>query len=179
MKQTPPRIAALKIAEFSSQGHGLASWQRPDGEWANVEVSFLYPEMKLLLSCASVDKKEYQGKVLEWLHLADNRARPLCKHFGTCGGCRWQQLPYQDQLLQKESFIRSHFEPYLSLQVCWHPIIPCDPPWQYRNKMEYSFSSDKGGNRYLGLILSGTRGHVFRLEECHLFLHGLLLVCRL
>jgi 23S rRNA (uracil1939-C5)-methyltransferase len=47
-------------------------------------------------------------------------------------------------------------------------MIPCLPPWQYRNKMELSFSRDKAGRRYLGLILYGTRGHVFQMQECHL-----------
>jgi 23S rRNA (uracil1939-C5)-methyltransferase len=93
---------------------------------------------------------------------------PRCQHFGYCGGCRWQHIAYKEQLEQKERGIRRYFEPFIQTDTAWHPIIPCQPPWQYRNKMELTFSSDKGGRRYLGLILYGTKGHVFQIQECHL-----------
>ena len=48
------------------------------------------------------------------------------------------------------------------------PIIRCESPWHYRNKMEFSFSENKAGEQFLGLVIGGNRGHVLNLSECHL-----------
>ncbi len=82
-----------------------------------------------------------------------------CKHFGNCGGCKLQDVPYGEQLKGKEERVRG------LLGEC-REIVPCEDPWHYRNKMEFSFSQDKAGRRFLGLMRK--RGRVVDLEECHL-----------
>lgn len=85
-----------------------------------------------------------------------------CRHFGDCGGCRFQDVEYAQQLVNKQKEVELLFgQPVL-------PIVPCDIPWHYRNKMEYTFSMDKKGSRFLGLIRRHSRGHVINLEECWL-----------
>ena len=86
-----------------------------------------------------------------------------CRHAGECGGCRWQQVDYGAQLEQKQALIEALFAP-LPVQ----PIIPCESIWEYRNKMEFSFSQNRAKERFFGLVLAGSRGHVFNLEECFL-----------
>jgi 23S rRNA (uracil-5-)-methyltransferase RumA len=88
---------------------------------------------------------------------------PLCIHVPDCGGCSFQQIPYSDQLIQKQAEIEKIFAPF---DVPVSPIIPCKDPCRYRNKMEFSFSQNKAGDRYLGLILRKSRGKVFNLQEC-------------
>jgi len=83
-----------------------------------------------------------------------------CKHFGVCGGCRLQHLPYEAQLVQKEAFVKKCF----GMSVA--PILASDPFWHYRNKMEFSFAQSKKGEKFLGLMKQ--RGRVENLEECHL-----------
>ena len=85
----------------------------------------------------------------------------LCKHFPACGGCTSQDTPYDHQLQAKQAVIESLYPASKVL-----PIIPCQYPWHYRNKMEFSFSQNKAGDRFLGLILRKSRGRVFNLEEC-------------
>lgn len=87
----------------------------------------------------------------------------LCVHVPECGGCTAQQIPYGDQLQQKQAEIEKIFSHF---NVPIAPIIPCKDPWRYRNKMEFSFSQNKAGDRYLGLILRKSRGKVFNLQEC-------------
>ncbi|MBS0615666.1 MAG: 23S rRNA (uracil(1939)-C(5))-methyltransferase RlmD [Verrucomicrobia bacterium] len=84
---------------------------------------------------------------------------PQCSHFPSCGGCTLQNLPYQEQLAQKQAAIQTLFPSAL-------PIIPCDDPWHYRNKMEFSFSQNKAGEKFLGLVMRKSRGKVFHLHEC-------------
>ncbi len=87
----------------------------------------------------------------------------LCLHVPDCGGCTSQQIPYPEQLRHKQAEIEKIFTPF---NVPVAPIIPCKDPWRYRNKMEFSFSQNKAGDRYLGLILRKSRGKVFNLQEC-------------
>jgi 23S rRNA (uracil1939-C5)-methyltransferase len=81
---------------------------------------------------------------------------------GQCGGCTWQQKKYEAQLEAKQERLKSLFpiEPM--------PIIPCEDPWEYRNKMEFSFSQNRDGEKFLGLMIARSRGRVINLEECHL-----------
>lgn len=85
----------------------------------------------------------------------------VCQHFGTCGGCRLQNLDYDEQLEGKQQLVESLFPDHSSL-----PILPCASPWAYRNKMEFSFSQSLKGERFLGLMMRGKRGRVVNLEEC-------------
>lgn len=85
---------------------------------------------------------------------------PRCSHFRVCGGCQYQHIPYDEQLTQKRAFISHCF----SREAL--PIIPCDPQWRYRNKMEFSFSQAKSGEKFLGLMKR--RGRVENLHECYL-----------
>lgn len=163
-----PRIAELKITEFTKEGLGRGVWQSPQGLPHPVDVPFAMPGDEVRVSLIKKRGGVHTSRLMEMLHSSEQRVTPRCPHFGKCGGCRWQQVAYEDQLKQKESAIYRHLQPYLNSSVACHPIIPCSPPWQYRNKMELTFSNDKAGEHYLGLILYGTRGHVFQMEECHL-----------
>lgn len=97
---------------------------------------------------------------LNVLNPSPQRVPLRCKHAPACGGCSLQQMDYAAQLQLKEERIRALFP---QEGVIFHPIIGMDDPWGYRNKMEFTFNRD-----YLGLILAGSKGYVFNLEECHL-----------
>lgn len=84
-----------------------------------------------------------------------------CAHIDECGGCRFQHLDYSLQLEQKQAQI---FQAFGHQNI--EPIIPCADPWAYRNKMEFSFSQNKAGEKFFGLMLRSGRGKVFNLSEC-------------
>lgn len=100
------------------------------------------------------------------------RSTPCCAHFGMCGGCLFQEMPYDMQLKIKQQKIEQLFLPFMSqgagnsFQI--RPILPSNEVWGYRNKMEFSFSQDRAGKQFLGLIEGGSKGRVFTLSECHL-----------
>ena len=96
------------------------------------------------------------------------RVAPRCAHVPSCGGCTWQQMDYGAQLAEKQRRVEEMFSPLLSDSTTVLPILGCPDPWRYRNKMEFSFSQNKAGERFLGLIIGGSRGHVLNLTECHL-----------
>ncbi len=86
-----------------------------------------------------------------------------CSHFPACGGCTLQHFSYEEQLSQKQQIVSTLFAPF---GVQPRPILACDFPWRYRNKMEFSFSQNKAGEKFLGLIMHKSRGKVFHLHEC-------------
>ena len=93
------------------------------------------------------------------------RVDAVCKHASVCGGCAFQQVSYPEQLRYKQEMIEKLFAEFSDAKV--YPIMPCDHPWQYRNKMEFSFSQNKAKDRFLGLMMAGS-SKVLNLEECHL-----------
>ncbi|MFI0434376.1 MAG: 23S rRNA (uracil(1939)-C(5))-methyltransferase RlmD [Parachlamydiaceae bacterium] len=162
------RFAQLNITEFSKEGLGKGDWVTGTGVLHPVEVPFSMPGDEVNVRLMKKTRGIYQSEPVDWIQFSTDRVKPQCQHFGKCGGCRWQHIAYEDQLKQKEALIKGYFSPFLQENTAWHPIIPCQSPWEYRNKMELSFSADKAGNRYLGLILYGTRGYVFQMQECRL-----------
>lgn len=166
---------------FTPKGNGLGHFMRGDGVAASAEVPFTMPGDRVSALLLRKRSGRALGQLQELLSPAPTRVSPpRCVHFGSCGGCRWQHVPYEQQLAQKESWIRHEFSSLLTHKVIFHPIVPCDPPWHYRNKMEFTFSSNAAGTKFIGLILDSSRGRVLNLTECHLtnpwFIEGLTTV---
>ena len=162
------RIFPIKISQLSQDGHGVGYYRAPDDKIFPVEVPYSLPGDEGDVLLLKRKKGMYQGQSLEWHAQSMQRVVPLCQHFGACGGCRWQHMAYEEQLQVKTEEVKKLFQDLKTENTIWHPILGCEPPWNYRNKMEFSFSSDKAGTKYLGLILHRTRGHVFQIHECHL-----------
>lgn len=158
--------AEVNITGFSKKGHGLGT---TTGENERVvEVPFTLPGDKVQACLHRKKSGIFSSKLEEILTPSPLRIEPRCVHFATCGGCRWQHMSYSDQLAIKQEKIQTLFTPFLPADVTIRPIVACDPPWEYRNKMEYTFSGDATGNKYLGLIIDSSRGKVLNLTECHL-----------
>ena len=92
--------------------------------------------------------------------VSEGSVEPKCRHFRICGGCQFQHIPYDEQLAHKEAFVSQCFGRKVE------SILPCEPAWRYRNKMEFSFAQSKSGEKFLGLMKR--RGRVENLEECFL-----------
>lgn len=162
------RSAEVTITNFTKGGNGLGHYSREDGTSASVEVPFTAPGDRVKALLLRKRNSCYSSKLEEIITPAPERIPPRCIHFATCGGCRLQHIDYEYQLRWKETYIRKCFETVISPLVNFLPIIGCSAPWQYRNKMEYSFSQDAAGNKYLGLIADSSKGRVLNLTECHL-----------
>lgn len=170
-REKKERLIDVKIDKLSPRGNGLATYDHPAGIQWEIEVPFTLPgdvvRARLLKKRGGV----YQSKLEGLLESSPKRIAPKCLHFATCGGCRWQHLSYADQLTQKEAHIRQCFAALLTPELIVHPISPCPTPWEYRNKMEFSFSSNHAGDKFLGLMIDSAKGRVLNLTECHL-VHG-------
>lgn len=141
------------VQSFSSKGYGIAD---------DTEIAHVIPGDRILFELTRKKRLPKKGRLLEILTPSPDRIEPRCAHARTCGGCCWQQMTYSAQLKQKEERVRKAFNRQPD------PIIPCDTPFGYRNKMEFTFSENRGGQRYLGLMIAQAEPYVFNLTECHL-----------
>jgi len=89
-------------------------------------------------------KNYYEGHPVFFHKYSDIRQEPFCEHFGTCGGCKWQALPYEHQLKYKEREVINNLQRIgkVVLPECT-PILGSKETKYYRNKMEYTFSNKK------------------------------------
>ena len=93
------------------------------------------------------NKKDWaEGQVLRTTTLSPERIQPFCKHFGVCGGCQWQMLPYEKQLEYKQDQVLQSLRRIGKLELPEiKPILGSAEITLYRNKLEYTFSN----RRYL------------------------------
>lgn len=163
------RFLELTIDGFSKKGYGAAEVMLPGHLKATaVEVPCTAPSDKVSVSYMKKRRGVIVGKLEQVIVPAPMRVEPKCAHFGSCGGCRWQHIAYEEQLRLKVEGIVREFSKLSYDRSILFPIIPSPSPFAYRNKMEFTFSSDAAGNKYLGLVMGEGRRRVTDLHECHL-----------
>ncbi len=99
-------------------------------------------------------------------------AAPACPHFGLCGSCRYQELPYEAQLAMKERQIKDILDGAVKpfdYAYEWQGIVPSPLSYEYRNKMEFSFGNAvKDGPLTLGLHKKGSFYDIMEVPECRI-----------
>jgi 23S rRNA (uracil1939-C5)-methyltransferase len=124
----------------------------------------------------------FEGKAIAFHKLSEKRTDPKCQHFGTCGGCKWQNMDYKYQLQYKENEVVSNLKRIGHLELPEiTPIKASAEQYFYRNKMEFSFSdsrwltvaeieSDKnlGDRNALGFHIPGMWDKILNIEKCWL-----------
>jgi 23S rRNA (uracil1939-C5)-methyltransferase len=123
-----------------------------------------------------------EARVVKTHHFSEQRATPFCDHFGICGGCKWQHLPYDRQLFYKQQQVEDAFRHIAGVEVPEAlPILGSDPTTGYRNKLEYTFSNHRWllgeeaspdvpleHTNALGLHVPGRFDKVVDILTCHL-----------
>ncbi len=127
-------------------------------------------------------KAYYEGKAIKFHQYSDKRAEPVCEHFEYCGGCKWQHMKYEEQLFYKEKEVTNNLQRIGHLELPKvTPILGCDKTYFYRNKMEFSFSSNRwltyeeinstseiDNKNALGFHISGMWDKILDINKCHL-----------
>lgn len=128
-------------------------------------------------------KRNYaEGHIDKLIQPSAIRVEPQCSHFTTCGGCRWQHLPYEFQIKAKQRMVTDALTRIAKVELPEiSPIKGSEKIWAYRNKMEYTFSNKKwltfdqlkSGIEFpdrdaLGFHIPGAFDKVLDIEQCHL-----------
>lgn len=163
------KTAKIKIEEYTPKGAGRGFFKEKNDSLTPVQIPHTVIGDEVSVSITSKRRGVRKGRVDEILTPSVNRVTPRCKHATMCGGCCWQQVDYQKQLKEKEKVVLNAFSYIDNLNEIFHPIMGCEEePWYYRNKMEFSFSENRGGTKYVGLMIAAANRYVFNVEECFL-----------
>lgn len=94
-----------------------------------------------------IDRKKHsyaEGHIVRLVAPSPVRVEPRCRHFTVCGGCKWQHLPYAEQLKWKQQQVTDALTRIAKVELPEiSPILGSSEIWAYRNKMEYTFSDKK------------------------------------
>ena len=134
-------LEKVLVEDYAAEGKSLA---RVDGKVVFIEktVPGDVVDVKLFKN-----KKDWaEGWPLQFHSFSKDRVQPFCSHFGVCGGCQWQMLPYEKQLQYKQRQVKDNLERIGKVPLPeMMPIIGADENIFYRNKLEYTF----GNKRFL------------------------------
>lgn len=173
----PYLIENLEIGDISSEGKAVG---RHEGL-----VVFVEGVVPGDIANVMVHRKKSnfaEARLERLIKASENRVNPHCKHFGTCGGCKWQHLSYDSQLLYKQKYVNDAFTRIGKLDYPEPlPIIGCKETYSYRNKLEFSFSNKRwlsaeemksegviSDRNALGFHIPGMFDKILDIQECHL-----------
>ncbi len=132
-------LEKVLVQDYAAEGKSLA---RVDGKVVFIEGAVPGDVVDVQLSKNKADWAE--GHTVKMHSLSPDRVTPFCTHFGVCGGCQWQMLPYEKQLFYKHKQVSDNLNrigkvvlPEIS------PIIGAEQTRHYRNKLEYTFATGK------------------------------------
>lgn len=127
------------------------------------------PGQKVRFSVNKVRKGKAEGRILEVLEAAPGEIEPTCPHFGQCGGCTYQNLPYEEQLKLKEGQLKTMMDEAVEGDYIWEGVSPSPVPEEYRNKMEFSFGDEyKDGPIALGMHKRGSFHDIVNVDQCRI-----------
>ena len=176
-KKELPLLEKVRITDIGAEGNALA---RVDNQV--IFVPMLVPGDVVDISVRRKRKKYLEGTVVRFHEYSPDRIKPLCRHFGVCGGCKWQHLPYDLQLKFKEKQVADNLKRIGKVSLPdIDPIIGSPSVFRYRNKLEYTFSDKRWLTREevnsdndfekedaLGFHIPGLFDKVLDIRECHL-----------
>ncbi|NLD22972.1 MAG: 23S rRNA (uracil(1939)-C(5))-methyltransferase RlmD [Bacteroidales bacterium] len=134
-----PLLENVIITDVAAEGKSIA---KVDG--MAVFVPFAVPGDIVDIQITRKKKSFAEGRVVRFEKYSDNRAVPFCEHFGVCGGCKWQNLPYEEQLKYKNNQVADNLERIGKVELPEiNPILGAPKASFYRNKLEYTFSNKR------------------------------------
>mmetsp|Transcript_1901 Transcript_1901/g.7187 ORF Transcript_1901/g.7187 Transcript_1901/m.7187 type:complete len:454 (-) Transcript_1901:1189-2550(-) len=137
-----------------------------------------HPGSRVVAEVFNSRKDHAYAKVISVVNPSENTIKPICKHYPTCRGCKFQDLKYSAQMYEKHKQVENLFRQYKDIPVL--PIIGSGSPFQYRNKMEFTYGTKRyhpdgppaerpaGDEFILGMNAPRAWDKVIELDECHL-----------
>jgi 23S rRNA (uracil1939-C5)-methyltransferase len=127
----------IRVEDYAAEGRSLA---RVDGKVIFIENAVPGDVVDILLLKSRKDWAE--ARPLAFHSYSTDRVEPFCSHFGVCGGCQWQMLPYEKQLEYKQRQVKDNLQRIGKITLPeMLPIIGAARTRYYRNKIEYTFGT--------------------------------------
>ncbi len=132
-----PLLENVTILDAGSEGKAVARVNE-----MVVFVPYAVPGDIVDIQVVAKKKKFFEGKITRFEKYSDRRIEAFCSHFGTCGGCKWQIMPYEDQLKFKQKQVEDAFSRIGRFEFpAIRNILGSPLTTYYRNKLEFTFSN--------------------------------------
>lgn len=184
-RKSLPELHNIEITDVAAEGKSIARVATSADSDERMVVFIPYGAPGDIVNL-KVDKKKKtwaEAHITEIVTPSPIRTAPRCQHFETCGGCKWQHLPYDFQIKCKQQQVTDALERIAKVEIpAISPILGSDKIWEYRNKMEYTFSAKKwrtweeiranaefqDSSNALGFHIPGAFDKVLHISRCHL-----------
>lgn len=174
-----PILEGVKIEAVAAEGKAVAHVND-----MAVFVPFVVPGDIVDLRIRKKRKNYAEAEVVKFVEYSPIRVKPVCKHFGVCGGCKWQNLPYDEQLKAKQQQVFDQLTRIGKVELPkFLPILGSEKIYEYRNKTEYGCANKRWYTRAeldalppdaglsqgaIGFHITGAFDKIYPIEKCWL-----------
>lgn len=176
-KKPFPVLENITITDVAAEGKALTRV----GEMV-VFVPFAVPGDIVDLQIKKKKHSYCEAEVVRFIKYSNVRATPKCEHFGVCGGCKWQNLPYEEQLKAKQKQVYDQLRRIGKVELPeFQPIMGSVKTFEYRNKLEFGCCNKRwltkdqvaSGFKYdnmngIGFHITGAFDKILPIEKCWL-----------
>ncbi|BFM44457.1 23S rRNA (uracil(1939)-C(5))-methyltransferase RlmD [Flavobacterium sp. CFS9] len=179
-RKNTDKIVFHQIQVLDAGAKGVSVAKAPDGKV--IFIPNVVPGDVVDVQTFKKRKAYYEGKAVKFHELSEHRIEPICDHFGVCGGCKWQNMKYSQQLYYKQNEVKNHLQRIGKVELPeFETILGSEKQFFYRNKMEFSFSNsrwltekeigsteDLGNRNALGFHIPKMWDKILDIQKCHL-----------
>ena len=176
-KKEPPILERITITDVAAEGKALAKVND-----LVIFVPFVVPGDIVDLQVKKKKHHYCEAVAIKFHEYSNLRSEPFCPHFGICGGCKWQCLPYDEQIKYKQKQVIDNLTRIGKIELNnVLPILGSNKTIEYRNKLEFGFSNKRwltqeeiaGGQEYtqmnaVGFHTTGSFDKILPIEQCRL-----------
>ena len=179
-KKPLPLLESVTIEAVAAEGKCLFHWDE-----LVVFVPFCVPGDVCDIQIRRKKHSFAEGEVVRFIKYSNVRATPFCKHFGVCGGCKWQNLPYEEQLKFKQQQVYDQLHRIGKIELPeFRPIMGSVKSQEYRNKLDFGCANkryltkeeiatiavDEGAKNHpaIGFHITGAFDKILPIEKCWL-----------
>ncbi|WP_158960915.1 23S rRNA (uracil(1939)-C(5))-methyltransferase RlmD [Myroides fluvii] len=174
------RIVFENVEVLDAGAKGVSVAKAPDGKV--IFIPNVVPGDIIDIQTVKKRKAYYEGIAIKIHSYSKNRIEPVCQHFGACGGCKWQNMSYEQQLFYKNQEVQNNLKRIGKIELPeFEPILGSEKTLFYRNKMEFSFSNARwltpeeiasgdeiGKENALGFHIPKMWDKILDIQKCHL-----------
>ncbi len=167
----------MTVVDVAAEGKAIARFDNKV-----VFVTNVIPGDVVDIQLTKRQKNFSEGYPVKFHSYSEKRTDPFCEHFGVCGGCKWQNLPYQDQLKYKQKQVADALKHIGKVKLpAVNAILPSAKTKYYRNKLEFTFSNNRWltreeiempdviqNRKALGFHIAGKFDRVLDINNCYL-----------
>ena len=179
-RKVTDKVIFENISVLDAGAKGVSVAKAPDGKV--IFIPNVVPGDVVDVQTFKKRKAYYEGKAIKFHEYSKDRIDPICQHFGSCGGCKWQNMHYDKQLFYKNQEVFNNLKRIGKIELPdFEPILGSKKQFFYRNKMEFGFSDTRwmtdaeiqsgvefDNKNALGFHIPRMWDKILDVEKCHL-----------